>query len=190
MLKKMERGGARFCLRKSFTEPALIKMLERPREHNPEWQLTILTWRQSTYLNFSSAQGYIGTIQTNHLPCKNGLFLSCSISLFNNCNTKMKTYSKETIFKHLQCYRVHRAFKLAWINVSVLTCSHYILCVPVTQETAAWPRCVGVNMAVIRPELALISFQRPRLAPDTPSLSRPRHPATEQPYTQGKYLGK
>lgn len=128
MLRKMERGDARFCLRKSFPEPALIKMLERRREHNPEWQLTILTWRQSNNLNFSSAQGYIGIIQTNHLPYMNRLFLSCSISLFNKCNTEMKTYSKEAIFKHLQCYRVHCAFNLAWINVCADLFPLYSLC--------------------------------------------------------------
>lgn len=46
---------------------------------------------------------------------------------------------------------------------------------PVTQQMATRPRCVGVNTLLIRPELALISFQRHWHAADTPAHS-PRPP--------------
>lgn len=72
--------------------------------------------------------------------------------------------------------------------LSLVNCPY---CVPqCSPSLSRRPRCVGVNMRIIRPELSLISFQRSRLAADTPFL----HNINVQPlgptFTQGKYLGK
>lgn len=72
--------------------------------------------------------------------------------------------------------------------LSAVNCSY---CVPpCSPSPGRQPRCVGVNMTIIRPELSLISFQRNRLAAGTPFLLNINVQPLGPTFTQGKYLGK